>query len=160
MPVKPFKKAQPRAMTLALGIALLSTAALVSVAARQSPDTGRSGASRPRASRAAINAAEERAIWAPIPGEQSGPPAVTITGCLEQRGDGFRLKNATGDAAPKARSWKSAFFKKSPAPIDIVDAPRAADVQGHVGEWVRVTGILDDHDMRVRSLQRVAPSCS
>lgn len=160
MPSRRSRKERLRRMTFAVAIALLSTAALVAVAARQSPATQRTASARPRASRAAINAAEERAIWAPRPDSQSGPPAVTVTGCLEKRGDGFRLKNANGDAAPKARSWKSAFFRKGPAPIDIVDAPRAANVASHVGEQVRVIGVLDDRDMRVRSLQRVASSCS
>jgi len=146
-------------MLHALGIAVLSTAMLVVLAAQQSPNAPQSGA-RPRPSRAALNAAEERAIWAPIPGAQSGPPPVTITGCLEQRGDGFRLKDTSGDAAPRARSWKSVFFKKGTAPVDLVDAPRSANVASHVGEQVRVTGVLEDRDMRVRSLQRVAASCS
>src|SRR5205085_7241619 len=32
---------------------------------------------------------------------------VTVAGCLAREGDGFRLKDTTGDGAPKARSGKS-----------------------------------------------------
>ena len=43
------------------------------------------------------------------------PDAVVIEGCLEQNGEAFRLKNTTGEDAPKSRSWKSGFLKKGPA---------------------------------------------
>ena len=32
--------------------------------------------------------------------------AVVIEGCLEHNGVGFRLKNTTGEDAPKSRSWR------------------------------------------------------
>ncbi len=85
---------------------------------------------------------------------------VTITGCLERNDDKFRLKDTIGDEAPKARSWKSGFFKKSSASVDLVDASNRAKLGTHVGQRVSVTGTLVDREMQVRSVQRVALSCS
>src|SRR5438552_2533587 len=95
-------------MVLAVVIALASTAALVVFAAAQSP-AGTTSISR--RSRAAINAAEEWAIWTPAPASQAQATraGATITGCLEKHGDGFQLKDTSGADAPKARSWKSGF---------------------------------------------------
>ena len=134
-------------MVVAVVIALVSTAALLAFAATQSP--GRT-ASAPHRSRTAVNAAEESEIWAPQ-GDS------TITGCLEQQGDRFRLKDANGADAPTSRSWKFGFLKRGPDPIDLVDA--GTTTAHHVGTRVRVTGILEDHRMHVRSLIRVADSC-
>ena len=152
------KAAQKRSLLIATAIALVSAVALVALAANQSttPETVARSDRRPPPSRAAINAAEERAIWAEPKAAIQQEPAVTIAGCIERHDDGFRLKDATGDAVPKTRSWKTGFFKKGPAPIDLVDARLAAS---HVGERVRVTGVLTDRDMRVRSIARIASSC-
>jgi hypothetical protein len=88
------------------------------------------------------------------------PAPVTMTGCLEQDQDSFRLKNAIGDDAPKARSWKSGFLKKGTAPIDVVDASHKLKLPAHVGQRVSVTGVLVGREMQVRSLQRVATTCN
>jgi hypothetical protein len=88
------------------------------------------------------------------------PAPITITGCLERNADTFRLKDTAGDGAPKARSWKSGFLKKGSAPIEIVDAANRVKLPNHVGQRVSVTGTLVDREMQVRSLQRVAASCS
>ena len=85
---------------------------------------------------------------------------VTITGCLERNAETFRLKDTAGEAAPKARSWKSGFLRKGSASIAIVDAANRVKLPSHVGQRVSVTGTLVDREMRVRSLQRVAASCS
>ena len=85
---------------------------------------------------------------------------VTITGCLEQDDETFRLKNTTGEQAPKARSWKSGFLKKNPASIEVVDASNRMQLPSHVGQRVVVTGMLVDREMQVRSLRRVATSCN
>ncbi len=91
---------------------------------------------------------------------QPEPPQVTITGCLERSDETFRLKDASGDNVPKARSWKSGFLKKGPAAIRVVDGGSRAKLPDHVGQRVTVTGKLVDREMTVRSLQRVAASCS
>ena len=85
---------------------------------------------------------------------------VTITGCLEQNDDTFRLKDTTGTSAPKSRSWKTGFLKKGSASIQVVDASHRLKLTDHVGKRVSVTGVLVDREMRARSVQRVAPSCT
>jgi hypothetical protein len=85
--------------------------------------------------------------------------AVTLTGCLEQSKDAFRLKDTTGENAPKARSWKSGFLKKKTPSIEVIDRANSMQLSRHVGERVVVTGLLIDREMQVRSLRRVASSC-
>lgn len=98
----------------------------------------------------------------PTPGTAAAarPAPVTITGCLEQDAESFRLKNATGEDAPKSRSWKSGFLKKGAAPIDVIDASHRLKLPTHVGQRVSVTGVLVGREMQLRSLQRVAASCN
>ena len=86
--------------------------------------------------------------------------AVTITGCLERDDKTFRLKDALGEDAPKSRSWKSGFLKKSPASIEVVDASHSLKLPNHVGQRVSVTGVIVDREIQVRSLHRVAASCN
>ena len=94
------------------------------------------------------------------PAKAAKPTPVTITGCLERSDETFRLKDTEGENAPTSRSWKSGFLKKGRASIAIVDAANRVNLSNHVGERVSVTGTLIDREMRVRSLQRVAASCS
>ena len=105
---------------------------------------------------------------APVPKAVDAPPAtpsatvspiVTFTGCLDRAGEGLRLKDTSGENAPKSRSWKSGFLKKGSAPIAVVDATSAREVPDHVGQRVSVTGVLTDRNMRVFSLRRLAASC-
>ena len=84
--------------------------------------------------------------------------AVTITGCLEQKDDAFRLKDTEGVDAPKSRSWKSGFLTKHSATVTLVDAS-TAKLENHVGERFSVTGSLVDQDLQVKTLSRVTPSC-
>jgi hypothetical protein len=100
--------------------------------------------------------AVESAAKAHVP--KSAP--VTITGCLERADETFRLKDTTGVDAPKSRSWKSGFLKKGSASIEVVDAANRLKLPDHVGQRVSVTGTLVDREMQVRSLQRVAASCT
>lgn len=88
------------------------------------------------------------------------PQIVTIAGCLAQDGESFRLKDTSGADAPRSRSWKSGFLKKGPAAVDVVDASHRLKLTNHVGERVSVTGTITDGEMQVRSLHRVATSCS
>jgi hypothetical protein len=93
-------------------------------------------------------------------GQHQAAAVTTLTGCLERDSEAFRLKDTSGTSAPKARSWKSGFLKKGPAPVAIVDPAKALRLPAHVGERVSVTGTMVDREMRVRSLRRVAASCS
>lgn len=85
--------------------------------------------------------------------------AVTITGCLERDNQTFRLKDTSGADAPRSRSWTSGFLRRRAAAIELVDA-HSVKLTDHVGERVAVTGMLQDREMQVRSLQRVAASCN
>jgi len=87
-------------------------------------------------------------------------PPVTLTGCLEQHGDAYRLKDASGTDVPKSRSWKSGFLKKSTPALDVVDASHRLKLQDHVGRRVSLTGVLNDREMEAKSLKNVAASCS
>jgi len=102
-------------------------------------------------------AANMPAVDSKTPGQKGTP--VTITGCLEQAHETFRLKDTSGVAAAKARSWKSGFLKKSAASIEVVDAANRLQLPTHVGQRVSVTGMLVDREMQGRSLKRVAASC-
>ena len=86
--------------------------------------------------------------------------AVTITGCLERHGETFRLKNTTGTNMPKSRSWKSGFLRKGTPSIAVVDAANDVSLPQHIGQRVSVSGTLEDREMQVRSLRRVAASCA
>jgi hypothetical protein len=99
----------------------------------------------------------------PVPAEPRADDKlarVTITGCLERSDESFRLTKTSGATAPTSRSWKSAFLKKRPASVEVVDTVKRLNLRSHVGERVAVTGTLVDREMRVGSLQRVASSCS
>ena len=85
---------------------------------------------------------------------------VSISGCLEQDDDVFRLKDTEGTNAPKARSWKSGFLKKNSASVVLVDPPKKLRLPDHVGERVSLTGVLVDREMQVRAVHRAAGSCN
>jgi hypothetical protein len=84
---------------------------------------------------------------------------VTITGCLEQKNDGFRLKDTDGVDAPKSRNWKTGFLTKHQASVNLLDQRNRMKLGSHVGERVSITGMLTDHDLEVRSMTRVSNSC-
>lgn len=88
------------------------------------------------------------------------PILVTITGCLERDADMYRLKDTTGTDAPKSRSWKSGFLKKSAATIEVLDATNRLRLSNYVGRRVSVTGMLADQELQGRSLRRIAESCN
>jgi hypothetical protein len=87
-------------------------------------------------------------------------PLVTITGCLERDDETFRLKDTVGEDAPRSRSWKSGFLRKRPATVEVIDASNRLRLNSHVGERISVTGTLEDKELQVRSLRRVASSCT
>ena len=84
---------------------------------------------------------------------------VSVTGCLQRNDRGFKLKDPEGTDAPKARSWKSGFFKRSSVSVTLREAGSAARLSDHVGQRVSVTGPMVDREMRVQSLRRVAATC-
>jgi len=88
------------------------------------------------------------------------PRVTTVSGCLEREDAAYRLKDTSGEEAPRARSWKSGFLKKGSAPIDLYDTANRTKLPAHVGQRISVTGELVDREMYVRSVQRVAATCS
>ena len=116
--------------------------------------------SRLEPSTAAPSTPAAPAAPADAPPAPAKPDPVTLTGCLERTDEAFRLKDTEGDDAPKARSWKSGFLKKGHTAVDVIDAGNRLNLSNHVGERVIVTGTLVDREIRVRTIQRVAASCS
>jgi hypothetical protein len=86
--------------------------------------------------------------------------AVTIEGCLAQDHEAFRLKNTSGEDAPKGRTWKSGFLHKGSKNIDVVDSRHRLNLSRHVGERVSVSGMLEDKELRGTSLKRIAGTCN
>jgi hypothetical protein len=111
---------------------------------------------RPKAAASNASAAATR----PVTPSRAKASPVTVTGCLERDGDGFRLKDTSGAEAPRSRSWKSGFLKKGNAAIDVVDAAHTLKLTEQTGRRVSVTGTLVDKEMRARSLRRVGSSCA
>ncbi|HEX9367560.1 MAG TPA: hypothetical protein VF921_13090 [Vicinamibacterales bacterium] len=126
-----------------------------------SPATASKTASkRAAAANAPASVALSTATSVTVTGAAPKAPSVTLTGCLERSDQTYRLKDATGADAPKARSWKSGFLKKGPATIDVVDGAHSLKLADQVGHRVSLTGTLVDREMQARSLRRVASSCS
>jgi len=160
------RMAPPFGRTATLIIAGCILAGGILIAARQqaqpllttTPNQDVALAPEPRASHAATTTASAAAPAAASPSAAAAAAPVTITGCLEVDKDGFRLKDTTGADAPKSRSWKSGFLKKGQAKIELSAAP-GTNLATQVGRRVSVTGTLDDRQMDVRSVRRMAASC-
>lgn len=101
-------------------------------------------------------------VTAPAPrGEQDtvAHSIVTISGCLEQDDERFQLKDTAGENAPRGRSWRSGFLRRSASTIDVIDQTDRHHLPTYVGQRVSVTGMLIDGEMQVRSVSIVAESC-
>ena len=144
-------------------VAICVMAAAMLIAARQSPPPADIARMDERPVEAAVPVVAKTVVDEPevatAPAAAKGAP-VTITGCLERADESFRLKDTTGANVPTSRSWKSGFLKKRSASVDLVDKGNRVKLADHVGRRVSVTGTLVDREMQVRSLQRLAPSCS
>ena len=114
--------------------------------------------SESRPSKALVSTSISSATVAPS-AKSPASRAVTVTGCLEKSDEGYRLKDTSGIAAPKSRSWKSGFLKKGTASVDVVDASHSLALNSQVGHRVAVTGPLTDREMQAESVHRVASSC-
>jgi hypothetical protein len=86
---------------------------------------------------------------------------VTISGCLEMSMDGetFRLADTEGANAPKARTWRSGFLKKQATPVELLELGDPATARKYVGQRVTATGVVENRDMRVRTLRVSGNSC-
>jgi hypothetical protein len=111
----------------------------------------------------AIPAVVESPVAAPVSTVKADAPdaaSTTITGCLELEEQIFRLKDASGVDAPKSRNWRSGFMRKRSVSIVLQDAAGTLNLPEHVGHRVTATGSLTGRELQVRSLTRIAPSCS
>ena len=104
--------------------------------------------------------ASQSASAVATPAAEAEEPAtpVTLAGCLERSGEGFALKNASGDGAPSSRSWKSGFLRKRSQSVALIDRGYTHRLATYVGQRVETTGVLADREMRVKTL-RVLGSC-
>ena len=91
----------------------------------------------------------------------TAPTPVTISGCLEMSVDrqSFRLADTEGANVPKARTWRSGFLKKEATPVDLLELADPATVRKYVGQRVTATGVVENREMRVRSLQATGTGC-
>lgn len=115
-------------------------------------------AAAPAAKPAGLAAAKTPAVT-PASALTPAVAVITLTGCLQHDDGTFRLKDTAGSDAPKARSWKSGFLKKSAGSVEVVDSANRLRLQSHVGQRVSVTGVLLEKEMRARAVQRVG-ACS
>lgn len=106
----------------------------------------------------------EATVIAPSPAAPiaSAVDEVTITGCLEIDTDQarFRLADTEGASAPRARSWRTGFFKKRAAPVDLVGSIDALSLHRQVGQRIAATGVLTSRTLSVSSVRAVSPSCN
>ena len=154
-------------------VAVCGIAAAMLLAARESPERTRDEQTQkvgPQATATGITPARATTAAADVNSAHNPPAAptapsvtaaapVTVAGCLERADETFRLKNTEGADAPKARSWKSGFLKKSPASIELVDPANRLRLTSRVGQRVSVTGMLADGQLQARSLRRIPGSC-
>jgi hypothetical protein len=111
------------------------------------------------ASVATESAAPARAAESTVTVSVQESADVTIEGCLERDAETFRLKDTSGEGAPKSRSWKSGFLRKGAARIEVIDAENRLKLPNHVGQRISVTGVLVDREMRAYSLEFGGASC-
>ena len=104
--------------------------------------------------------ASQSASTVASPAAEAEEPAtpVTLAGCVERSGEGFALKNASGEGAPSSRSWKSGFLRKRSQSVALIDRGYTHRLATYVGQRVETTGVLADREMRVKTL-RVLGSC-
>ena len=151
---------------LALGILVASrqpqpvmTTSAMEQDAEQAASSAATRRARARQAENAVNAAVVSSKASETSAQAADTGIVTITGCLEQDDDVFRLKDTEGAQAPKARSWKSGFLKKGAAKVEIVDVSNRLRLKNHVGKRVTVTGQLHEKELLANSVRRLAPSC-
>jgi|SRR5213076_3274114 len=87
--------------------------------------------------------------------------SVTLTGCLHADGGKYMLTDLKGDKAPKGRSWKTGWVKKTTKDVQVVSTSSGPKLKDHVGHQVTLTGVRSgDTHVQARSIKHVAASCS
>ena len=153
--------------------AVCGIAAAMLLAARESPERASDVQAQrvgPQATATGMSPAGAKTLAADVTPAHNPPAAptapsvttaapITLAGCLERADDTLRLTDTQGADAPKSRSWKSGFLKRSSASIELVDPANRLRLTSRVGQRVSVTGTLAEGQLHVRSLRRVAGSC-
>lgn len=91
--------------------------------------------------------------------DATAPALITISGCFEMSIDGetFRLADTEGANVPKVRTWRSGFLKKQAVPVELLELGDRAAARTYVGQRVTATGVVENREMRVRSLRTSGP---
>ena len=145
-------------------VAFVAVGAIVLVAHQATPASSVTPAVKPVAvsqpiAEPAKKAAAGKTKTANGKGVAQAPQIVTVTGCLEEKNDAFRLKDTDGADAPKSRSWKTLGLKKHASSLTLVDTTKRLKLGSHVGERVSVTGALNEKELDLKSMKAVSPSC-
>jgi hypothetical protein len=146
-------------------VAFIAVGAIVLVAHQATPASNATATvkpvavGQPVAEPAKKTAAPAKGKTANAKGVVQTPQIVTVTGCLEEKNDAFRLKNTDGADAPKSRSWKTLGMTKHASSLTLVDTTKRLKLASHVGQRVSVTGALNDKELDLKSLKSVGPSC-
>lgn len=152
----------------ALGAIVLFIAAqpaAVSKADAQKPTAPKPVAQRPTAQNPPVQDAAVQNLVAQksaTKSTESSNPSVTVSGCLQADGKAFKLTDVKGPQAPKGRSWKTGFIKKTTKNnVEVVSASSNVKLMDHVGRQVTVVGVTaDDDQIKATSIKRMAASCS
>jgi len=133
----------------------------VSTAAQPAKAQAPVPAARPATASVTTSVVGAKVAAKPQGAEAKAPERVTIEGCLVQDDETFRLKNTTGEDAPKGRSWKSGFLHKGSKTLEVVDARHRLNLAKHVGERVSVSGMmLDEKELQGSAIKKLAESCN
>lgn len=91
---------------------------------------------------------------------KTAAPASSLTGCLQNDGDHFKLTDLPDGQAPKARNWKTAYVTKSNKAVEVTGAT-SLKLKDHIGHKVTIIGTRDgDARVKATSLKMVASRCS
>ena len=99
---------------------------------------------------------------APLGAAAPATTSTTMTGCLQADGGKYMLTKLEGADAPKSRSWKTGFIKKTAAKdVEVVGASSSLKLKDQVGRKVTVSGTRDgDVRFKAQSIKQIAKSCS
>src|SRR5436190_11844471 len=129
-------------------------------AAQPAKNQAPASVARPAAASVSTTVVNAKVAAKPQDANAKAPERVTVEGCLVQDDETFRLKNTSGEDAPKGRSWKSGFLHKGSKTLEVVDARHRLNLAKHVGERVSVSGMLDDKQVQGNSIKKLAESCN
>ena len=160
-----------RNRTAAIGlivVCILGTGILIAARTSDSSNAARqpakvqatAPAERPATASVKTTVVNAKVAAKPQDANAKAPERVTVEGCLVQDDETFRLKNTSGEDAPKGRSWKSGFLHKGSKTLEVVDARHRLNLAKHVGERVSVSGMLDDKQVQGNSIKKLAESCN